>query len=102
MPYQIPAYLKGFLNENPELGYQSRVNELSNTRKQQFYRSRFGDVYAGFEGQLGSQARSGAAPTLTWENYLDTSPWLKAFGLQSPEARGLNPNRQAQRIRYSG
>ena len=103
MAYTIPAYLTGFLNDNPETGFQSRVNELSNRRKQSFYRGRFGDVYAGFEGQQGSMARRGGDPTtVTWENYLDTSPWLKEFGLQSPEARGLNPNRNAQRIRYSG
>ena len=53
-----------------------------------FYRNRFSDIYNQYTGQVGGQAAGGQSPTLQFQDYLQSYPFLQEFYGQAPAARG--------------
>ena len=77
-----------WLEEEPNILYQALMPQGKGTPFADYYRSRYGDTYSGYTGQLGRMALSGQDPTLTFTDYLKNFDPYRDWQLQSPGDRG--------------
>ena len=94
---KTPNYLSSdnafgdFLEYKPEAAYYSSPKGTAfgggSPAAQQFYERSFGDIYNQYLGKLGSQIRSGEAPTLKWTEYLEQDPFTDRYTALPPSQR---------------
>jgi len=99
----------GFLEEEPKAAYFSYGDQFGGPRGSQrqrgFFQNQFSDIYNKYLGSLGVQARQGAAPTGSFNDYLggfDFNDWYRqsvpyesrnqGFSSFAPPTRWLNPS----------
>ncbi len=80
---------QGFLEENPELYFQSMIPSGTQSFSD-YWRKQYGNVYNQYQGALGKQVLGGGMPTLNFGDYLNQYPFAQYFNQMSPSNRGIN------------
>ena len=92
MPYNFDLSSKNvylpFMQDNPQAMYNAFIPKTGSNRFLDYWQSQYGSQYGNYMGQLGTQALSGQAPTLNFEDYLNQFPFMKQWSTMSPSARG--------------
>jgi hypothetical protein len=92
-----------YLEFEPRAAYYSSPASRQFTQggegQRRYFQNQFQDVYNEFLGALGSQIRSGQAPTMRWADYLDTVPFTERYAGLSPEQAGRSRRRYSPSTR---
>jgi len=105
-PTKLDNVWSQWLEETPEAQYYGVLQNLDMTPSQEnYFRSRYGDIYNRYQGALGGAAAQGKAPTQTFGNWLkqndygnlyqswwDLPSWQRGldYGRFTPRTRWLN------------
>jgi len=89
----FPGFFPDFLNEVPESAFFSRIGQFSDSpRRQNFFQNQFPNVENQFIGAIGSQFRTGQAPSLKFDDFLNDFDFDRLFRDQSRFQRGRTSN----------
>jgi len=94
---------RDFLEQEPRTAFFSFQNQFGRSPHQRrFFQGQFQDIYNEYLGALGSQIRSGQAPTKRFAGFLENLPFTNRFSSLPPTMRpgGGFSSRFAPRSRF--
>jgi len=77
-----------FMQDNPQAMFNAFIPQSGNKNFLDYLMSQYGSTYGKYMGQLGKQALSGQAPSLNFEDYLSSYPFMQQWYSLNPSQRG--------------
>jgi hypothetical protein len=77
-----------YLEEEPRAAYFSYQDQFGKGGQRKYYENEYSDIYNEYLGRLGSQARSGQAPSLRFNEMLSGLNFNERFRQESQQDRG--------------
>ena len=85
---QDQDFFKSFLEEEPQLPFFARVNQLQQPNQKRFFQDKFQQIHNQFIGMLGQQIQSGGDPNLSFTDFVNELDFNKRFRSTAPSLRG--------------
>ena len=85
-----------YLQESPEWAYYSSPTIFQQNMRapeKKYLQGQFQSTYQDFMGTLGQQARAGQMPSMSFQDYLEESPFTKRYSALTPQQAGRTTGR---------
>lgn len=100
-PGQTPNVFQDFLEEEPNLAFQSALQRGNLTPNQlQFFQSQRNNIFDRFEGLLGQQIQQGELPNLRFNDFINDFDFNREFQLTPQSQRPGSGNRLNPRTTF--